>query len=53
MTNFCVRCEKTHPLDHMVTVANPYHNGPHWIDVDVDCIILGDRIIDTDAGDDD
>lgn len=33
MTNLCVRCNQTGDIGQMVTVANPYHNGPEWIDV--------------------
>lgn len=53
MTNWCARCGRTHPLDRMVTVVNPYRDGPGWRDVDIDCITSGDRVIDTHPDDDD
>lgn len=53
MTNLCVRCNKTHPIERMMTVVNPYHNGPRWIDVCEDCVILGDRMIGPDDDTDD
>ncbi len=53
MTNLCVRCEQTHPMDRMVMVVNVYHNGPGWIDVCTDCIRLGDRVVGPDDESDD
>lgn len=45
MTSLCVRCEQTGDISRMVMVVNPWHNGPSWIDVCTDCIILGDRVV--------
>jgi hypothetical protein len=45
MTNLCVRCNQTGPIDRMVMVINPYHNGPNWIEVCTDCLRLGDRVV--------
>lgn len=53
MTNYCVRCNQTRPMARMMTVVNPYHNGPQWIDVCEDCVILGDRMVGPDDVNDD
>lgn len=47
MSNYCVRCDQTHPMERMLVVVNPWHNGPRWIDVCHDCTIASDRVIDT------
>ena len=45
MTSLCVRCNQTGPLERLVTIVNPWHNGPGWIDVCVTCLRTGDRVV--------
>jgi hypothetical protein len=44
MSNYCCRCNQTHPMDRMLTVVNTWGR---WEDVCEGRVTLSDRVIDT------
>ena len=47
MTNYCYRCNQTHPMERMMVITASFSDPGRWLDVCEDCVRLGDRMIDT------